>query len=172
VTAHAPREHKAHAPTHLRVAVLTVSDSRTERTDRSGRVLREGLEGAGHVVAAQALVPDEAGRIRAAVEGFLADAGVDAVITTGGTGVAPRDVTIEALAPLFEKTLPGFGELFRALSFKEVGTAAYLSRAEAGVARGKMLFLLPGSPNAVELALRELILPELPHLTGLLRRPA
>lgn len=166
----APGEHKAHAPRAVGVAVLTVSDSRTDRSDASGALLVERLTRAGHRVVARRLVADDARAIRDAVEVFLTEDDVEVVITTGGTGIAPRDVTVEALTPLLEKTLPGFGELFRALSFQEVGSAAFASRAVAGTAKSRLLFVLPGSPNAVALALERLILPEMPHLVGLLRR--
>lgn len=113
---------------------------------------------------------DEADDIRAAVERLLEDANVDIIVATGGTGVARRDVTPEAVTPLFERALPGFGELFRVLSHASVGSAAMLSRATAGIARGKPVFLLPGSPDACRVAMEGLILPECSHLVGLLRR--
>jgi molybdenum cofactor biosynthesis protein B len=166
----APAEHKAHAPRHVRFGLLTVSDSRTSATDRSGDECARLVLAAGHEVARRALVRDEASDIRKAVEALLADATVEVVVATGGTGVAPRDVTPDAVAPLFEKRLPGFGEIFRMLSWTEVGSAAMLSRAEAGVAAGKPVFLLPGSPSACRLAMERLILPETGHLAGLLRR--
>jgi molybdenum cofactor biosynthesis protein B len=154
----------------LGVALLTVSDSRTEATDSGGRRLRELAEGAGHRIVSAEIVRDDLAAIRAAVETALAAEGVDLLLLTGGTGVSPRDVTVEAIRPLFEKELPGFGELFRALSFAEIGSAAMLSRATAGIARGRAIFLLPGSPAALDLAMSRLILPEARHLLGQARR--
>ncbi len=151
-------------------ALITASDSRTHADDRSGAVARERLERAGHRVESSRLVPDEAARLAAAVETALAALGVDVVLVTGGTGFAPRDVTVEAIEPLFERTIVGFGELFRRLSFDEIGAAAMLSRATAGLVGRKAVFLLPGSPAAVELALDRLILPEIAHLLAQARR--
>ncbi len=151
-------------------AVITVSDSRTLKTDRGGPKLRELVEGAGHAVAFATIVVDEEGAIREAVEGCLECAGVDAVLLTGGTGLSPRDVTPEAVVPLFEREIPGFGELFRQLSWAEIGAAAMLSRAAAGLARGRAIFLLPGSPGALALAMERLVLPELGHLLAQARR--
>lgn len=151
-------------------AVITASDSRKAGDDLSGALVRERAAAAGHGVAESRLVADEAGALRAAVGAALALPAVDVVVVTGGTGLAPRDVTIEAVAPLFEKSIDGFGELFRRLSWDEIGPAAMLSRAAAGVAAGKAIFLLPGSPAAVRLALDELILPELAHLLAQARR--
>lgn len=156
----------------LGFAVVTVSDSRSAETDAGGRRLRELVEAAGHHVASATIVRDEPAAIRAATESALASAGVDLVLLTGGTGVSPRDVTPEAVVPLFEKELPGFGELFRQLSWAEIGSAALLSRATAGMARGRAIFVLPGSPAALELAMERLILPEARHLIGQARRGA
>jgi molybdenum cofactor biosynthesis protein B len=150
-------------------SLVTLSDTRTPDTDASGRRMRALLEAAGHRVAAQAIVPDNPALVRAAVERELDRADVDAVLTTGGTGIAPRDTTYEALAGLIDKRLDGFGELFRSLSYAEIGPAAMLSRAVAGVARGRILACLPGSTAAVELGLSKLLLPELPHLVHLAR---
>jgi molybdenum cofactor biosynthesis protein B len=124
------------------------------------------LTGAGHVLVLREIVPDESVRISAALAGALESAKVEVVILTGGTGVAPRDVTPEAVAPLLEREIPGFGELFRMLSFEEIGSAALLSRALAGMAAGAVVFALPGSRGAIELAMRRLILPELGHLAA------
>jgi molybdenum cofactor biosynthesis protein B len=131
--------------------------------------MRTMLEAAGHRVAGYAIVPDEPSLVRSTVEAELARTDIDAVVTSGGTGIAPRDSTYEALAGLIDKRLDGFGELFRALSFQEIGSAAMLSRAVAGVARGRILACLPGSTAAVELALRVLLLPELGHMVRLAR---
>jgi molybdenum cofactor biosynthesis protein B len=132
----------------LKIAVLTVSDSRTPADDRSGDLLVERLTAAGHRLADRALVTDDASQIAAQLEGWIADPGVDVVISTGGTGVTGRDVTPEALERVAEKMIPGFGELFRMISFSKIGTSALQSRATAGVARGTYLFALPGSPGA------------------------
>jgi molybdenum cofactor biosynthesis protein B len=151
-------------------SVVTVSDSRTEATDGGGHLLVARIADSGARLARRTLVRDEPHAIAAAVREALDDARVDAVLVTGGTGVAPRDVTIESVRPLFEKELPGFGELFRLLSHAEIGAAAMLSRATAGVARGRAIFLLPGSPAALALAMDRLILPELAHLLAQARR--
>ncbi|HMB54806.1 MAG TPA: MogA/MoaB family molybdenum cofactor biosynthesis protein [Thermoanaerobaculia bacterium] len=154
----------------LGYALVTVSDTRTPDDDVTGRRMRELVEAAGHAVAEQAIVRDEVAALRAAAEALLAADGVDVIVFAGGTGVAPRDVTVEALEPMFERPLPGFGELFRLLSHRQIGAAAMLSRATAGVAAGCALFALPGSPKAAELALSELILPEAAHLVAQARR--
>jgi len=170
--AHGPspaREHRSDAPTHVACFVLTCSDSRAHADAVSGRALREGLEAAGHTVVGQTVVRDEPEEIRAAVERGL-QGGARAVLVTGGTGITRRDQTVEAIRPLLEKEIPGFGELFRMLSFQEIGSAAWLSRALAGTVRGTLVFVLPGSPNAVRLALDRLILPELGHAVRELSR--
>ncbi|HLK10750.1 MAG TPA: molybdenum cofactor biosynthesis protein B [Candidatus Binatia bacterium] len=156
-------------PRAVACAILTVSDTRTAETDESGRRMRALLEAAGHRIAACAIVPDRPERIRAWLDAQLADPAVDAVIASGGTGLAPRDTTYEAIAGRLEKRIDGFGELFRMLSFHDVGAAAMLSRAVAGVAGGKVVASLPGSPAAVELALTKLLLPELGHMVDLVR---
>lgn len=158
-------QHKAHAPHHLKVAVITVSDTRTMGSDESGALLAELLAKHGHTVTARVVVRDDRAAIGEAVRAALASE-AHAVVLNGGTGVSPRDVTIETVEPLLDKVLPGFGELFRALSFAEVGSAAMLSRALAGIARGKPVVALPGSPEAVRLAMERLVLPELGHLAG------
>lgn len=162
--------HRGTSPRRVRCFVLTVSDTRTAETDRSGRAIRELLEGAGHRVAGTEIVPDEPERIRAAIEARLADPETDVLLATGGTGVAPRDRTVEVVRELLERELPGFGEIFRMLSFREIGAAAMLSRAVAGVAGGKALFALPGSADAVKLAMNQIILPEIGHLLRELRK--
>ena len=162
-------EHRARDPVRLTVSLLTVSDTRRPDTDTSGRRMRELFEAAGHVVAEQAIVRDEPAAVREYVERQLARAELDVVVTSGGTGIAPRDTTYEALVGLMDKRIDGFGELFRMLSFRDIGSASMLSRAVAGVARGRILACLPGSTSAVELALRELLLPELPHMVHLAR---
>jgi molybdenum cofactor biosynthesis protein B len=162
--------HAAAAARPVQCAIVTVSDTRGARDDRSGDAIAARLERAGHAVAGRAWVRDEIAAIRRAVRAALARRSTDAVIVTGGTGVAPRDVTPEAVEPLFDRTLPGFGEQFRALSAAQVGSAAWLSRASAGIARGRLVALLPGSTRAVTLALDELLIPELGHVARLLGR--
>ncbi len=151
-------------------AAITVSDSRTPKTDRGGPKLRELVEAAGHAVICGSIVADQIPAIRRTVEECLHRAEVDAVLLTGGTGLSPRDLTPEAVRPLFELEIPGFGELFRQLSFAEIGAAAMLSRATAGLAAGRAIFLLPGSPAALALAMQRLVLPELGHLLAQARR--
>ena len=160
----AAQEHKSYAPTSVGCYVLTVSDTRTPETDTSGRAIRELLEGAGHVVTGHEIVRDEPVQVTAVVTASLDDDRTQVIITTGGTGITSRDGTFEAVDRLLEKRLDGFGELFRMLSFEEIGSAAMMSRATAGTARGKAIFVLPGSQNAVRLAMTRLILPELPHV--------
>ena len=157
-------EHKRQAPRAVRCFVLTVSDTRTPETDTSGRAIRELLTGAGHEVASHAIVRDEPEQVTSAVKAQLADPRVQVVITTGGTGITSRDGTFEAIDRLLEKRLDGFGELFRMLSFQAIGPAAMLSRAIAGTAARKAIFVLPGSENAVRLALTRLVIPELGHV--------
>lgn len=161
-------DHRKTAVTGVRCAVLTVSDTRAPETDVSGRAIVELLEAAGHVVAKRQMLRDEPREVRDAVQGLLGD--IEAIITTGGTGITSRDSTYEAIAGLLEKRLDGFGELFRALSYQEIGSAAMMTRATAGVARGTVVFLLPGSENAVRLAMTTLIVPELGHIVRELRR--
>lgn len=167
---HAPSSphhpHRQDAVADVPTAVVTVSDTRTLETDKGGALVAEQLEASGHTVASRTVVPDEPEAIRAAVEGALTAEGIRAVILTGGTGVAPRDRTPESVQPLLEREIPGFGELFRMLSYEEIGSAALLSRALAGLARGRVVFVLPGSSGAVRLALDKLILPELGHLAA------
>jgi molybdopterin adenylyltransferase len=159
-----PREHKATSPTSVACYVLTVSDTKTPETDTSGALIRELLASAGHRVAGSGIVRDEPLEVARLVRAACADVQVQAVIVTGGTGITSRDSTFEAIEALLDKRLPGFGELFRMLSFAEVGAAAMLSRAQMGVHARRIVVSLPGSPNACRLALDKLILPELGHL--------
>lgn len=165
-------QHRRAGPTLLGFALITVSDTRTPGDDVSGHTLSELATAAGHRVVEASLVPDEVPAIRAAVERALAREGVDVVVLTGGTGLSPRDVTIEAVGPLLERPVEGFGELFRMLSYQQVGSAAMLSRAAAGLAGARAVFCLPGSPKAVSLAMEKLILPEAGHLLGQARKKA
>ena len=144
--------------------MVTVSDSRTSETDTSGQAIAALLEEAGHVIAGRALLRDEPAEVASLVRDLLTRDNVRAIITTGGTGISRRDSTYEAVTALLDKELPGFGELFRMISFREIGAAAMLSRATAGIAGGRAVFLLPGSEHAVRLAMRQLILPELGHV--------
>lgn len=163
--------HKQEAPQTVRCKVITVSDTRTEETDRSGRLMIELLTEAGHEVVGYEIVKDEADAIREAVLDGCRHADVDAVLTNGGTGIAKRDVTIETVKALLEKELVGFGELFRFLSYTEdIGPAAMLSRAVAGVAMDTAVFCTPGSTGAVRLAMTKLILPELRHVVREIRK--
>jgi molybdopterin adenylyltransferase len=165
----AAKEHKAHAPVHVSAFVVTCSDSRDTARDESGRVLREVLEAEGHTVSGYKLIPDEPEAIRATVA-EAREAGARVILFTGGTGIGRRDSTVETLQGLFEKTLPGFGELFRMLSYQEIGSPAMMSRATAGTYQGMILFALPGSPQAVRLGMHKLILPELGHAVRELTR--
>ena len=164
-------QHRAEAPTQIRFGVVTASDTRGEAEDASGRYLRESIAAAGHTLASYALVRDEPEAIRAALRAAVA-AGAEAIVINGGTGIATRDRTFEAVAGLLEKRLDGFGELFRMLSFAEIGSAAMLSRAVAGVWSGRAVFSIPGSSAAVELAWTRLIAPEAGHLLRELRKDA
>ena len=169
-------QHRRASPHVLGFAVITVSDTRTSGDDVSGRTISEMARGAGHRVEDPVMVPDEVAAIRGAVEKALATEGVDVVVLTGGTGFSPRDVTLEAVGPLLQRPVEGFGELFRMLSWQQVGSAAMLSRAAAGLvgskAASQAIFLLPGSPKAVSLAMEKLILPEAGHLLGQARKAA
>jgi molybdopterin adenylyltransferase len=150
--------------------VLTVSDTRRPETDTSGRAIRDLIQGAGHIVSGYTIVRDEPAQVAAAVRTQLVEPRTQVIITTGGTGVASRDGTYEAVNGIFEKRLDGFGELFRMLSFQDIGPAAMLSRATAGTAGRKAIFVLPGSENAVRLAMSRLIIPELGHVVQQLNR--
>jgi molybdenum cofactor biosynthesis protein B len=160
----ADAEHKAQAPQSVRCFVLTVSDTRTAETDVSGRAIAQLLTAAGHEVVGPAIVKDDPVLVRDAIERQLADAAVQAIIATGGTGITSRDSTYEAIAGLLEKKLDGFGELFRLLSYEQIGAAAMMSRACAGLAAGRIIVSLPGSEAAVRLAMERLIIPELGHM--------
>jgi molybdenum cofactor biosynthesis protein B len=164
--------HKAQAKEPVCAWVLTCSDSRTPETDESGRLICDLLAKDGHKVLGRDLVRDDPEAMRAALEQAVRDRRTQVVITNGGTGIAPRDSTYEVVAAMLEKRIDGFGELFRALSFREIGSAAMMSRAVAGVAAGGVVLVaVPGSRAAVRLAMEELILPEIRHMAWLLKRP-
>lgn len=161
---HQEHEQRAHdAVRQIRCAVLTISDTRGPETDTSGAIIRTALSQAGHDVIKYSVIRDEAEQIVMLVQACEAE-GCKLIVTNGGTGIARRDSTFEAIDGLLEKRLPGFGELFRMLSYQEIGPAAMLSRATAGVYRNALIFCLPGSTNAVQLALNTLIVPQLAHL--------
>jgi len=165
------RKHKAGAPKKLRFGVFICSTSRYRQLkkgehveDVSGDLIESLIKNSGYIVSFRRLVPDDKALIEEGVQYALNSADVDAVVFCGGTGIAHSDITIETVSPFFEKILPGFGEIFRRLSFDEVGSAAVLSRAVAGVAKGKAVFCIPGSPDAVRLCFERLILPEVAHI--------
>jgi molybdenum cofactor biosynthesis protein B len=157
-------EHRTQAPTTLRCAVVTVSDTRTLETDTGGAAVIEHLTGAGHVAAARHIVPDEPRLMRALLTELVARADVDVILLTGGTGLSRRDQTYETVRLMFTKEIPGYGELFRWLSYQEVGAAAMLSRAVGGLIGPKVVLTMPGSPAGVRLAMEKIIVPELGHL--------
>lgn len=163
-------EHKAQAPQSVSCYIITVSDTRSEATDASGRAIVELLTGAGHQIAGRTIVRDDAALVRSTIERQLAYKASQVIITTGGTGITSRDGTYEAIDGLLEKRLDGFGELFRMLSFEQIGAAAMLTRATAGTLQRTAIFVLPGSEHAVRLAMTRLILPELGHVLQQLSR--
>jgi molybdenum cofactor biosynthesis protein B len=163
-------EHRARAPRSVRCLIITVSDTRTEETDTGGRALAELLTAAGHVLVGRRLVRDEPASVAALVREQAESGDVDAIITTGGTGITRRDSTFEAIDGLLEKRLPGFGEVFRMLSFQEIGAAAILSRACAGTRGRTVVVALPGSEHAVRLAASRLLVPELAHMVAEINR--
>ena len=163
-------KHREAAPDHVRVAVLTISDTRSPETDTGGDIIQELMHDAGHEVTSRTIVKDEAPSIRTALVDLLADSGVDAIVTTGGTGIAARDTTYEVVDRMVEKKLDGFGEIFRMLSYEEVGAAAVLSRAVAGAVGTKFIASLPGSRNGVRLAVEKLLVPEISHIVFELKK--
>jgi molybdenum cofactor biosynthesis protein B len=166
MTAMSQAEHKARAPSSVHCVILTISDTRTEQTDTSGRAIAELLTAAGHRIAARAIVKDDADLVRGTIERHLAGADVQVIISTGGTGITSRDSTYEAVSGLLQKRLDGFGEIFRMLSFEQIGPAAIMSRACAGLVAGRIVISLPGSEAAVRLAMERLVIPELGHLVA------
>ena len=163
-------EHRAAAPDHVRCAVVTVSDTRTVETDRSGRLILDHLVNAGHEIVDYQIVKDEPEQINAVLSELVARDDCDAIIFNGGTGIARRDTTYDTVSRRLEKQLDGFGELFRSLSYADIGAAAMLTRATAGVLRGTVVFLTPGSSNAVGLAMDKLIIPEIAHVVFEMRK--
>ncbi len=157
-------QHRSESPKSLRLAVLTVSDTRTVETDTSGALVVELAEAAGHRIVERAIVPDEPDRMRPLLEAWRDRDDLDAALLTGGTGISPRDQTYETVSALLTKPMPGFGELFRMLSYAEIGSATILSRAVGGLMARMVVLVMPGSRAAVKLAMERIILPELPHL--------
>jgi molybdopterin adenylyltransferase len=165
------QEHKQAAPNQVHCKVITVSDTRNKDTDKSGKLMIEMLENAGHVITDYVIVKDEAEPIKSEVLKGCSNPDIDVVLTNGGTGIAKRDVTIETVQGIFDKEITGFGELFRMLSYQEdIGSAALLSRAAAGVVNDKAVFATPGSTGAVRLAMDKLILPEIGHVVRELKK--
>jgi molybdopterin adenylyltransferase len=162
--------HRESAPEHVRLAVLTISDTRTPENDTGGDTIEELMSGAGHEIVERRIVRDDAARIRTEIVNLLARPDADAVITTGGTGISARDTTYEVVDRMIEKKLDGFGEIFRVLSYEEIGAAAILSRAVAGTVGTKLVACLPGSRNAVRLAVEKLLVPEISHVIFELRK--
>jgi len=160
----ADQEHKAQAPRSVHCFIVTVSDTRTEATDTSGRAIAELLTAGGHTVEGRAIVKDDVELVRDTIVRQLANPDVQAIITTGGTGITSRDRTYEAVTAMLQKRLDGFGELFRMLSYEQIGSAAIMSRACAGLSSGRVIVSLPGAEAAVKLAMERLVIPELPHL--------
>ena len=164
MTTPTPLEHKAQAPSSIGCMVITCSDTRTAETDTSGQLIRKLLEDRGHTVAGYHLVKDDPAQIQLWIARGTVNEGVQAIIVNGGTGISRRDSTFEAVDEMLEKRLSGFGEIFRLLTYQEIGSPAIMSRATAGVIKDRVLFAVPGSENAVRLAMDKLILPELGHL--------
>ena len=164
------QKHREAAPEKIRVAVLTISDTRTPETDTGGNAIVELMRDAGHEILHREIVRDDTRRIEEILERLLTDVNVDAVITTGGTGISGRDTTYEVVSRLVDKKLDGFGELFRMLSYEEIGAAAMLSRAVAGTVGSRFVACLPGSANAVRLAMESLLVPEVAHIVFELRK--
>jgi len=158
------REHKKESPQSVSCAVLIISDSRTEQTDESGKFLKQTLSQNGHRVLAYAILKNDAEAIERKIRELLRQEGLQVIITSGGTGISHRDITVETVSSIMEKKLDGFGELFRSLSYQEIGTASIMSRAVAGVVGGKIIICLPGSLGAAKLAIEKIILPEIGHM--------
>ena len=157
-------DHKEQSPKTVTCAILIISDSRTEATDESGRFLKERLAGAGHSVLSYALLKNDPDAIKKTVQNWVARPELQVIIASGGTGASHRDVTVETISPMLDKKLDGFGELFRFLTYQDIGATSVMSRAMAGVINGKILISLPGSLGAVTLAMEKIILPEIGHM--------
>lgn len=164
------QQHRATSPTQLRCAIITVSDTRTLENDTGGAAVVEHLQRGGHVVAARHIIPDEPTLMRPLLDSLAQQDDLDAILLTGGTGISSRDQTFETVSALLTRPLPGYGELFRMLSYAEIGAAAMLSRATAGLIGRTVLLTMPGSPAAVRLAMEKLIIPELAHIVREARR--
>jgi len=162
-------EHREKSAISAGVAVITLSMSRSLETDKSGDVIQELLEANGHSVLARKVIPDSRNVLRTTLRELIGEKNIHAIITTGGTGLAPLDITIETVQGMLDKVLPGFNSLFMLLSYPQVKSASMLSRALAGTIKGKVIFCLPGSPRACKLAMESLILPEMGHILMLLR---
>ena len=158
------QEHKHDEPKSVSCAVITISDTRTEQDDESGRLIMQKLSESGHEVISYCMLKNEAASIKEKISELLKMEELQVIITTGGTGVSSRDVTVDTIYPLLEKKLDGFGELFRFLTYHDIGTASIMSRSVAGVTKGKVIICLPGSSNATSLAIDRIILPEIGHL--------
>lgn len=163
-------EHRTAAPRRLTVGIVTLSDTRSAASDASGDAIRAALDAAGHLARGPRILREDPASLPAELAAACTEPGLDAVIVCGGTGIAPRDLACDILTRLYRQPLPGFGELFRALSYEAIGSAALLSRASAGVVGDRLVFSIPGSPAAVRLALEKLILPEIAHAVGELRK--
>jgi molybdopterin adenylyltransferase len=159
-------DHRQRAPRAIRVGILTVSDTRSVEDDESGALIRDLALGAGHTVVEHRVLPDDADAVRSLLLGWAGDGRFEALLVCGGTGISGRDTTFEAISAILDRRLDGFGELFRALSFQQIGSAAMLSRAVGGIVAGRPIFSMPGSPSAVRLAMEKLILPELGHVVS------
>ena len=170
MSSHAAHEHKSQAPSQIGCMVITCSDTPTRETDASGRRIMHMLKDAGHSVVDYFIVKDEPAKIKAKIKAGTANKRIHAIIINGGTGISRRDSTFEAVDGMLEKKLDGFGEVFRYLTYQEIGSPAIMSRATAGIIKGRVLFSTPGSENAVRLAMEKLILPELGHIVQQLRK--
>ncbi|MEW6283474.1 MAG: MogA/MoaB family molybdenum cofactor biosynthesis protein [Candidatus Eremiobacterota bacterium] len=170
MTLPAPEQHRSYAPSSVPCLILTLSDTRTFETDTSGQAMRAMLEEAGHQVLGYHVIPDDPMRLKALLINALADPGIHVILTNGGTGISRRDGTVEVIESFLEKRLDGFGELFRYLSYQEIGAAAMMSRAVAGIHQGRVLIALPGSTGAVRLGMEKLVIPELTHMVSQARR--
>ena len=164
------QEHKRDQETRATFALIVTSDTRTPETDETGKRAIQLLEEAGHDVKAHVIVRNDTTQIKKALEGFVGDEGVQVIVTSGGTGIGAKDKTVDAVSKFFDRRLEGFGELFRQISYEEIGVMAMISRATAGIAGGKIIFCLPGSQGAVETAINKIIIPALGHMLWELKR--